>query len=147
MIAFTGAVECLQKETAHLGIRTHLLVIGQFRTNILDPKKKTDSLAPSKLTDYDKIKEELAERHRSTNGKQPGNPELAAERILDIARGENLVNYQLQGLPLRIPLGSDAIDVMRRKCMETLAALENWDEFACSTDFPKDGNSVPDYFQ
>ncbi|PVH77657.1 NAD(P)-binding protein [Cadophora sp. DSE1049] len=145
--ALEGAVECLQKETAHLGIRTHLLVIGQFRTNILNPNKKNDSLERSEIAEYDAIKQELAERHKITDGKQPGNPELAAERILDIARGENFTSHQLLNLPLRIPLGSDAIDVMRRKCKETLAAIENWDDFARSTDFPEVGDSVPDYFQ
>ncbi|KAH9214481.1 hypothetical protein DL95DRAFT_149961 [Leptodontidium sp. 2 PMI_412] len=145
--ALEGAVECLQKEIGPLGIRTHLLVFGQFRTNILDPNKKGDNLNPSSIKDYNAIKNELAERHETTNGKQPGNPELASERILDIACGENLTAQQLQKLPLRIPIGSDAIDIMRRKCRETLESIESWKDFASSTDFADGEHSIPDYFQ
>jgi hypothetical protein len=127
-----------------LGIRTHLLVIGQFRTSILNSKKKTSILDPSGIPAYDIVKQELAQRQAATDGVQPGNPELAVERILDIARGENLTEQQVQNLPLRIPLGSDAIDVVRRKCNETLKLLDDWEEFACSTDFPT-SQSVPRY--
>ncbi|KAH6682827.1 hypothetical protein B0J14DRAFT_132787 [Halenospora varia] len=145
--ALEGAAECLQKETNHLGIRTHLLVIGQFRTNILNANKKIDKLSPSGIPDYEGIKQELAERHASTDGLQPGNPMLAVERILDIARSENLTETQLRNLPLRIPLGSDAIDVMRKKGQETLESIKDWDEFASSTDFPTASTTaIPKYF-
>ena len=122
-----------------------MLVIGQFRTTILNSEKKTSKLAPSSIQDYDVVKQELAARQAATDGLQPGDPALAVERILDIARGENLSERQARHLPLRIPLGSDAIDVIRRKCHETLKLLDDWDEFASSTDFPTTG-TVPRYY-
>lgn len=128
-------------------IRTHLLVLGQFRTNILSPNKKIDKLSSSTIADYDVIKQELACRHASTDGLQPGDPKRAVERILDIARCENLTESELRTMPLRIPFGSDAIDVMRRKCEETLASIDGWDGFAASTDFPPaETPVVPKYF-
>ncbi|RDW76937.1 hypothetical protein BP6252_04990 [Coleophoma cylindrospora] len=133
--ALEGAVECLQKETSHLGIRTHLLVLGQFRTGILSTEKTVGQLRPSTIEDYDIVKQELADRHAATNGLQPGKPEAAVERILDIVREENLTGAQRGNLPLRIPIGSDAVEVMKRKCVETLQVLEDWGEFASSTDY------------
>ena len=140
-----GAVECLHQETKHLGIRTHLLEIGQFRTNILNSSRKID-IKGSGIVDYETVKQDLADRHTATNGCQPGNPELAAERIVDLARGENMTTSRFQNLPLRIPLGSDAVEVIRRKCTETLAIMNDWEEFARSTDYANK-KELPGYYQ
>lgn len=77
---------------------------------------------------------------------QPGNPEAAAQKVVDIARLENLPEGAPRNLPLRIPLGTDAIDVMRRKCTETLDSLGQWEAFAASTDYP-DAAAVPGYYR
>lgn len=141
-----GAAECLAKESAHLSIRTHILVLGQFRTGILDEKKKGGILDPTSISDYDCIKLDMANRHKETHGKQPGDPELAVQRVMDIARLENLTEDERANLPLRIPLGTDALGVMRLKCTDTLMSLEKWERFAQSTDF-SDGCAVPSYIR
>jgi hypothetical protein len=86
----TGAAECLSKETTHLGIQTHVLVLGQFRTQILDDSRKGGNLSPTGLPEYDVVKTEMSDRHKERHGKQPGDPKIAAERIVDIARLDNL---------------------------------------------------------
>ncbi|KAH7371115.1 hypothetical protein BKA66DRAFT_190330 [Pyrenochaeta sp. MPI-SDFR-AT-0127] len=144
--ALEGAAECLAKETAHLGIRTHILVLGQFRTSILDDKKKGGILNPTSISDYDCIKAEMSDRHKETHGRQPGDPERAVQKILDIARLENLSEDEMTNLPLRIPLGADALQVMRLKCTQTLQHLEKWERFAASTDYSEEC-SVPSYFR
>lgn len=144
-LSFAGAAECLHQETKHLGIRTHLLEIGQFRTNILNSNKKIDKLGPG-IVDYEPVKQNLVDRHTATNGSQPGNPELAAERIIDLVRGENMTASKFRNLPLRIPFGSDAVEVIRRKCTETLTIMDEWEEFASSTDF-RTKEELPSYYQ
>ncbi|KAK1763976.1 hypothetical protein QBC33DRAFT_548460 [Phialemonium atrogriseum] len=145
--ALEGAVECLQKETCHLGISVHLLVVGQFRTSILNVKQKSAVLDhDSGIADYAVVKREMARIHAVTDGAQPGDPALAAERIVDIARGENLPERRVGRLPLRIPIGSDAVDIMKLKCCETLEVLEEWEGFAGSTDFP-DKDELPSYYR
>lgn len=139
-----GAAECLHQETKHLGIRTHLLEIGQFRTNILNSNNKIDNLGPG-IVDYAPVKQNLADRHMATNGSQPGNPELAAEKIIDLVRGENISASKFQNLPLRIPFGSDSVEVIRRKCTETLAIMEEWEEFASGSDFATK-TELPGYY-
>ncbi|KFY81510.1 hypothetical protein V500_11337, partial [Pseudogymnoascus sp. VKM F-4518 (FW-2643)] len=120
--ALEGAVECLEKETSHLGIETFLMVLGQFRTDILNAARKQNK-KDNPIADYDRVSAELRDRHQETTGKQPGDPKLAVERILDVVRREG----QLKGftkLPLRIPLGSDAVQVMQAKCEETMGILK-----------------------
>ncbi|PSN68624.1 NAD(P)-binding protein [Corynespora cassiicola Philippines] len=133
--AIEGAAECLSKETSHLGIRTHVLVLGQFRTDILKQDRKSGILHPTEICDYHGIKNEMDKRHTQTNGKQPGDPRIAAERIVDLARLEDFSEEKKSSLPLRIPLGSDALEIIRLKCHQTLESLGPWEHFAQSTDF------------
>lgn len=148
LIALLGAAECLARETAHLNIRTHILVLGQFRTNILASNRKAGSLdSTTGLSDYDIVKSEMSDRHKETHGKQPGNPLLAADRVVDIARKENLSDAERQGLTsLRVPLGTDALQVMQTKCEQTLEQLNVWGRFAGSTDYEGEVG-VPSYLR
>ncbi|KAF1984619.1 NAD(P)-binding protein [Aulographum hederae CBS 113979] len=154
--ALEGAAKCLAKETAHLNIRTHILVLGQFRTAILSSDKKAGPLtlstspsAPaSAIPDYNAVKAEMAERHRETHGKQPGDPAKAALRVIDVARLEDLGEGREGRLPFRIPLGTDAVGVMRMKCEETLEMLWRLEGFAGVTGFEgEDGGVVPSYYR
>ncbi|KAH7083499.1 hypothetical protein BKA63DRAFT_503120 [Paraphoma chrysanthemicola] len=135
--AIEGAAESLARETVHLNIRTHVLVLGLFRTDILSSKRKAGLLKPSTgLADYNAIKTHLADRHKVTHDNQPGDPGLAAERVVDIARMENLTDTEMQGLDsLRIPLGTDALRVMKTKCEQTMEHMSVWGSFAGSTDY------------
>jgi len=139
-----GAVECLEQETAPFNIFTHLIVLGQFRTPILDPTRPRKT-PPKVIADYQKITDELTERHASTHGKQPGNPSQAVEKIIDIVWRKGAFSSD-NTLPLRIALGSDAVDVMRAKCERTLAGVAEHEIFSKSTDFPEAGD-VPSYWQ
>lgn len=143
---YLGAAECLAQETVHVGIRTHVLVLGQFRTNILDFSRKEGVLEPTSLSDYDCVKREMFDRHSETHGRQPGDPKLAVQRILDIARMENLTEEERTSLPLYIPLGTDALSVLQMKCTQTLESLKAWEKFAKSTDFAGE-SAVPSYIR
>ncbi|KAI9168088.1 Oxidoreductase BOA17 [Paramyrothecium foliicola] len=112
--ALEGAVESLAAEVKYLGVRVHILVIGQFRTNILDPKKKVSILdANQGILEYAPIKQQMSAIHVATHGAQPGNPSLIGGKIVDLAKMENLPHSQNDTPPLRIPLGSDAVKVMK----------------------------------
>ncbi|KAG4443184.1 hypothetical protein IFR05_001326 [Cadophora sp. M221] len=137
--ALEAAVESLYLETRHLGIRTHLLVTGMFRTQILNSKNRVASTNLG-IADYSEIRRNQLERLAASDGKQPGDLAAAVEKILDIARLENLNGKGSLDLPLRIPLGSDAVKVLRAKCNETLELLDVWEEFASSTDFSEKPN-------
>lgn len=127
-------------------MRVHILVLGQFRTPILSQDRKRGPLeAVSGFPEYVYIKEEMGKRHRATHGLQPGDPEKAAHKMVDIVKAEDLDVDGFQ-IPLRVPFGSDAVQVMRAKCHDTLQMLEEWEKFAGSTNFP-DVNDIPPYYR
>lgn len=137
-------MECLEKETSHLGIETFLMVLGQFRTDILNAARKQNK-KDNLIADYDRVSAELRDRHQETTGKQPGDPTLAVERILDIVRREGQLKG-FQRLPLRIPLGSDAVQVMQAKCEETMGIIKSLGDVARSTNYP-DADDIPTYLR
>lgn len=136
-----GAAESLAKETTHLGIRTHILVLGSFRTNILDAKRKGGTLSPG-IADYDSVRTEIANRHDQSHRNQPGDPARAAQRIVDVARLENLTEGQKKNLTLRVPLGYDALRVISSVSTDALESLKAWEDFAASTDFAVTADTV-----
>lgn len=95
---------------------------------------------------YAHIKADMAARHAATTGAQTGDPAACAERIVDLAKRKGGAGGTSGGLPIRIPIGSDAVEVMRAKCENTLEMLKEWEDFAKSTDF-KDAPEVPSYFR
>jgi hypothetical protein len=70
---------------------------------------------------------------RSVNGNQPGDPEKAVQRMVVVVRGEGVAEGR--EWPARLPLGRDALVIIRRKCEETLRICEEWEGVICSTDF------------
>lgn len=129
-----GAVECLQKEIRPFGLTTHVIVLGQFRTNILaENNRKLD--CPKEIRQYDGIIGSLLDWHPTTNNKQLGNPVLAVARIVDAVLCEGLYS-NIKDIPLRIVLGSDALTILRKECEESIQELKRFEAHAASTDFP-----------
>lgn len=85
----------------------------------------------------------LADRQTETNGKQPGDPSQAVERILDVVRREGSVTETME-IPLRVVLGTDAGRIVRNQCLEMLKELDEFDGLIRSTDFP-DAGEVKEY--
>ncbi|KAM0210315.1 hypothetical protein ACHAPA_012119 [Fusarium lateritium] len=134
--ALEGAAESLSREVLDLGIRVHIFVIGRFRTGILGEKSKSDKLSTQEgIDDYIDAKTSLAQSLTASHGRQPGDPTRAAEKIVDIGKMENLTSRQTATMPLRIPLGAEAVAVMRQKSLDTLALLDTWSRFSAEADF------------
>lgn len=68
---------------------------------------------------------------RDSNGKQPGDPVKAVERIYDVVQGTGLgagkTNF------LRLPLGKDCMSRARSKLEGMLKNLDEMEEIASST--------------
>lgn len=113
----------------------HLAVLGQFRTDILAAHRRQSARDTNSIRDYDDAVEMFQNRLEETNGKQPGDPLQAVERILDVVRREGYFEDQME-IPLRIVLGSDAVDIVRDECQKMLGDLERQEQLARSTDYP-----------
>lgn len=137
-----GAVECLEQELTQFDVKTHLIVLGQFRTSILDPGKLQAS-AFTDVVEYDNILSHLQTRYANTHGKQRGDPVLAVERIIDLAKRQGFFEGY-EKLPLRLVLGSDAVDVVQAKCDSVIADVVEHEALSRSTDC-KDAHIVPSY--
>jgi len=122
--AVEGFSEALSQELAGSGIRVTIVEPGAFRTNFLD---SSIAVARRTIDDYAATAGEFRRRYLSNNGKQPGNPEIAAKLICDVV--------DMDDPPLRLLLGKDAharalkkIDSMREEYRRT-------EDLTLSTDF------------
>ncbi|KAF4994131.1 hypothetical protein FDECE_13231 [Fusarium decemcellulare] len=113
---------------------------------ILGEKSNTAKLNSQEgIADYAGVKDDHAQSLMASHDRQPGDPFRAAEKIVNIARVENLTASQANTLPLRIPLGVEAVAVMRQKCLETLALLEPWVQFSEDADF-ENAEQLPAFY-
>ncbi|KAJ5753587.1 Glucose/ribitol dehydrogenase [Penicillium nucicola] len=137
--ALEGAAESLQKEIVPFGIDVHLAVLGQFRTDILAADRRKSGRGINSIQGYDDAVDAFQTRLAQTNGKQPGDPAQAVQRILDLVRREGHFAAQRQ-IPFRIFLGSDAVDIVRGECQDMLSELQAQEELGKSTDYSDTGN-------
>lgn len=122
--ALEGFSEALWHEVKPFGIHVTIVEPGPFRTNWAG-----DSSVRSKLV-IDDYKETAGARIRTINaysGTQPGNPEKAAQVILNA--------YESNFPPLRLPLGQPAIDGMLEKCEWVKRDIDSWSSISSKTDF------------
>ena len=67
------------------------------------------------------------------NGKQPGDPAIAVEVMIDLAHGTGSAAGKT--LPITICLGSDSHSVAKRASEDALKRLEEWKGVSYGTDF------------
>ncbi|MFF7216099.1 oxidoreductase [Streptomyces sp. NPDC008238] len=113
--------ESLSSELAPLGVRVLIVEPGMFRTKITDNMV----LAPENPA-YAATSGGLRQMVAGVQGKEPGDPAKAASAILKVLDAENP--------PLRLVLGSDAVDAMREHHEAVLSDMVTWDAMSRSTD-------------
>ena len=79
--------------------------------------------------DSDDLRQKLVRYNEENDGKQRGDPAVAAKVMLDLVSGKHA------SIPLRLALGSDSMANIRQTYMENLQELEQWQTISCSTDF------------
>ncbi|WP_020498171.1 oxidoreductase [Sciscionella marina] len=122
--ALEGMSEALAGELAPFGIRVTLVEPGPFRTDFAG----TSMRFATPIDDYAASPAgQLRERFPAQDGKQPNDPDRAAEFIVRLAGTDSA--------PLRLPLGPEAVDRIREKLRAQLAELEQWAEVAADTRF------------
>ena len=125
----SGAVECLQKELSMFGISTIIFEPGCHRTkafgNILHQ-------TPASIPDHSGFNKAVRLFETTSNGKEPGDPKKAVERMIDVVKGDGLAKGK--DLPVRMPLGSDGLQIVQDKCLATWKLCEEWEGLITSTD-------------
>lgn len=118
-----GFSEALSLEMALIGVKVTVVEPGGFRTDFAGSSTVLKEGRP----EYDGAVGAAARFQRAYNGRQPGDPAQAARVILGIAAMEQP--------PFRLPLGSDAVEIIEQADVRKLEELRRWRGLSVSTDF------------
>lgn len=124
--AVDGYSESLAKETASLGIKVTVIAPSGFRTDWAGRSANNSKIV---IDDYKETAGANKEAIRGYSGKQPGDPERAAEAIVKAVEAEHP--------PLRLLLGKAALNGARLKLQELKADFDTWEETTTGADFPE----------
>ena len=119
-----GFSEVLAHEVGPLGITVTIVEPGGFRTDFAGAATTIRDGRP----EYAATVGAAARFQRDYDGAQPGDPARAASVILTLAG--------MEAPPLRLLLGSDAVETVEQSDLARLAADRRWRELSVSTDFP-----------
>ncbi len=129
--ALESMSETLAAEVGPLGITVLIAQLGSFRTSFCGgtlPRHES-------LADYAGTVDVMQQLVKEADGQQPGDPAGAARAILEALSADRP--------PLRLPLGSDAVGMLRGALSTQLAEIEQWETVARSTDYAEVGVSRP----
>ena len=124
-------VDCLREEVSAFGVQCCLVTPGYYRTKIFAPGNIKFG-APS-IPDYAEFNKGYQASVASLNENQPGDPRKATDWIVDVVRGEGIAAGKT--LPNRLPVGTDAFDIMRGRCSEIVKICDEWEHIATDTKF------------
>jgi len=118
-----GFSESLAREMALIGVHVTIVEPGGFRTGFAQAAHATDE----GRAEYDAVVGAAVRMQRDYDGRQPGDPAKAAAVVLKLANMERP--------PLRIALGSDAVNAIAAADRQRLEELEKWRALGVSTDY------------
>jgi len=118
------ASEALCWELKPLGIRVTNVVPGPFRTDFIT---RSLNKAEKNIDDYDQTVGKFVEFLEKIDGKQPGDPDKAAEAIINITK--------LEKPPIYLYLGEYAYKSANRKIKTMKKYLDDWEDIGLHTDF------------
>jgi NAD(P)-dependent dehydrogenase (short-subunit alcohol dehydrogenase family) len=123
--AVEGLSQALAKEVGPLGIRVSLIEPGPFRTDF-QGRSMTSVAKP--IDAYAQTAGERRAQLRAGSGKQPGDPQRAADAIIKVVESANP--------PLHLVLGSNGVQRVREALHGVLRSVDEWESVSLGTDFP-----------
>lgn len=123
--ALEGWSEALAGEVAPFGIRVVIVEPSRFRTGFNDPDVLVEAQQHS---DYDEHLDAVRRDLTDVSGRQEGDPARAAEVIRQVLTADEV--------PLRLPLGAEAVHNLTQAYRRELAGVEALSELSASADFP-----------
>ncbi|NML67364.1 SDR family NAD(P)-dependent oxidoreductase [Hymenobacter sp. RP-2-7] len=126
--ALEGIGESLAKQVGPLGIHVTNVEPSGFRT---DWAGRSATYTEPQIADYKETVGKSLVGMASNSGKQPGDPERAAQAMFDLVRMEHP--------PLHLPLGKAAVQGALDKFTEIKKEIEQYAEIGNGADFPEAG--------
>lgn len=125
--ALEGMSDALNREVTPLGIRVVVLEPGAFRT---DFSGRSLAQSATVIDDYADTAGKRRKENDTSHGTQPGDPNRAAQVIIDTVLADEA--------PFRLLLGSDAIDIVRDELQGRIDEIDAWADISRTTDFADD---------
>ncbi|RZJ69302.1 SDR family oxidoreductase [Flavobacterium sp.] len=122
--AIIGLTEVLALDVKEFGVKATVVMPGGFRTEFLKPSSVI--LSENKMPEYTAVRT-YHDRLLSIDGKQTGNPDLAADVFIDLAENPNP--------PVRLFIGSDAVKRAWEKTEAIVENIKEWKITSKSTDY------------
>ncbi len=116
--------EALSWELKLHGINVTNVVPGPFRTDFI---KRSLKKAENRIEEYDNTSGKFIELLGKIDGKQPGDPDKAADAVIAIVNDENP--------PLYLYLGAYAYRTANKKISKIRKYLDDWEDIGLHTDF------------
>jgi NAD(P)-dependent dehydrogenase (short-subunit alcohol dehydrogenase family) len=121
--ALEGYSEALAAEVAPLGIRVLIVEPGAFRTSFSGPGLVESAELPAYADTVGPTRRMI----KSIDGTQPGDPDKAAAAVLTALDAEQM--------PLRLPLGADAVDGVLAHLDTVRDEVHAWEPVSRATTF------------
>ncbi len=122
--AVTAFSEVLALDVKEFSIKVTVVEPSSFRTGFLT--QNSLAYTESKIEGYQAVKD-TQERYLAANGKQPGNPDKAADILIRISENQHP--------PLHLYLGQDAFNRASEKLAAMTDELEAWKATTIGADF------------
>jgi NAD(P)-dependent dehydrogenase (short-subunit alcohol dehydrogenase family) len=125
--ALEGLSASLAQEVRPLGVKVTAVAPGAFRTDFLSGHSIRKSDAEDAA--YGPTVGRMMSGFDAMAGKQIGDPDRAAQAILELTRSEQP--------PVHFLLGTDALRRAREKVDSVIEEIDRWEEVTRGTDFPQ----------
>ncbi|KAL0572872.1 hypothetical protein V5O48_009084 [Marasmius crinis-equi] len=123
--------ETLASEVEPLSIRVLIVEPGALRTEGIVSARRYLPLGT--IPEYQEVRRKVESHFNDgVEGKQRGDPQKAAEVIVNVVRGEGLAADR--PWPLYLPLGVDGIEGVEDKCHKMLKVVKEWKDMAEAID-------------
>jgi NAD(P)-dependent dehydrogenase (short-subunit alcohol dehydrogenase family) len=122
--ALEGVSESLAAELKPLGIKVMIVQPGPFRTEFAG---RSLERAQKRIADYDRSSGKFLRFLEAMDGRQPGDPDKAADAIINAVESN--------ASPLRLVLGKYANDKVRKKLASAESELAAWEHLGLAADF------------
>jgi len=122
--AVSAFSEVIALDVKEFGIKVTVVEPSGFRTGFLT--QNSLALIASKIEGYEAVKK-AQERYLSSDGKQAGNPDRAAEILMELAERTEP--------PMHLFLGNDAYERASKKLVDMSDELEQWKPITVGADF------------
>ena len=122
--ALESVSESLALELQPFGIKVTIVQPGPFRTDFV---RRSLRHAENEIADYDRTSGKFRRLLETMDGKQPGDPDKAADAIIAAVESDTP--------PLRLVLGKYAHDKVRGQLVATERELSAWEAVGRSTEF------------